>query len=132
MDEPLTKAAAWKYGFLLRCAQEGLDGAAVSGRIAAGLELASTPAKSAGVMGAIGDALKLGLGAAGALSVIVPAGVGATGGYLAHKLTTPELDLDAIRDRELIDAYDAYAHEAKTRALAARYRPKRKPSFAAY
>ena len=129
MDEPLTKAAAWKYGFLLRCAQEGLDGAAVSDRIAAGLELAAGRTKAANP---IWDALKMGLGAAGALSVIVPAGVGATGGYLAHKLTTPELDLDAIRDRELIDAYDAYAHEAKTRALAARYRPKKKPSFAAY
>lgn len=104
---------AFRLGFLTRCAEEGLTGEALAGRIAA-----ASPEKTAGLT----DLLK-GLGLAGGAA----AGVGLLGGgalgYGAAKMTEPEITDDDIKQQELAETYRIYAERARAKQRARKYRP---------
>jgi hypothetical protein len=105
---------AFKMGFLSRCSEEGLTGAALDARI-----------KQAGIMDGLGNvlssgaALTIGLPLAGGLVA------GGLGGYGAAKMTTPELDDDTLKSEELANTYRAYANRLRSRKKALQYRPAR-------
>jgi hypothetical protein len=121
--------AAYRYGFLLRCAEEGLGPDEAQGRAkVAGMSLADL-VKSVAGYGAMGAE---NIGGAGLAGLALAAGVGGGGGYMLQKITSPAFDPEDIRRRELIDAYNAAASDIRFREAARRARPARKPTFTSY
>lgn len=118
----MTEKTAFKYGFLLRCVEEGCDADETARRIDAGL------AKQADGWDA---AKSFGTGAL-ALPVLGAVGLGAAGGYTLANMGEKAFDVDDARKRELIQAYDSHARQAKIRALVGKYRPPEKPSFSRF
>lgn len=100
-----TDNEAFRVGFLTRCAEEGLRGAALAQRI-----------KQAGDF-TQGLGLLLGLPVAAGL-----AGGGAIGYGLA-KMHEPALDEDEIKAKEIADTYRVFAQRAKARRRLRQYRP---------
>lgn len=106
---------AFKIGFLTRCAEEGLTGAALSARLE---KAAQFDEKSAGV---VADITNTGLTAAGIpLGAALLAGGGL--GYGAAKLTAPKLDEDEMKNQELINTYKVMAARAKAQRKLRSYR----------
>lgn len=140
---------AFRLGFLTRCAEEGLTGEALTGRIHA-VEHAE---KTAGVArwaipGGIGaglmwlasqsgkntaEAARAATNAAGGLARAAgTVGAGAAGlgllgggalGYGAAKMTEPEITDDDIKQQELAETYRIYAERARAKQKARKYRP---------
>lgn len=118
----MTPREAYKFGFLCRCVEEGLDPAQTQQRIDQALEKRATGPKDLLEWGKLpftlggatidlaakGFPLALGLGAASG------AGIGTV---LAH-LNRKELDEDEIRRRELIDTYNLFADRALEKSKA--------------
>jgi hypothetical protein len=106
---------AFKVGFLTRCAEEGLTGAAIDAR----LELLEKAAEG----GLAGDLLDAGT----TLAIGLPIGLGVLGGgalgYGAAKMTEPVVSDDAIKAQELAHAYRVYADRIKARRTMKQYRP---------
>jgi hypothetical protein len=114
----LTRAQAYKYGFLLGCAERGLspgeartEAARLLGR-----------AKQAGMEDYVGPML-LGLPAALTLGA---GGLGYFGGHSAGRslryLTDQDVSAEELQKRELLDTYRTYADEAASRDQAAKRR----------
>jgi hypothetical protein len=99
---------AFKVGFMLRCADEGLSPAEAQERIqkaAACMEKQSIQALTSGLQG-LGD-----LGLAGAIGA--PVGLGVLGGYLLNKARESEVDEDDVRRDELIQELKHWTRRAK-------------------
>jgi hypothetical protein len=102
----MTPREGFKFGFLLRCAEEGLTAAEAQ-------ERAARAEKRAGVGGTLWDLGTKGLvlGAAGV------AGLGGLGGYGLAKMQEGEVDPAEIQRQELIDAYTSQAELARRKAI---------------
>lgn len=111
----------FKYGFLLRCAEEGLTQEETAARIQTALDMTKQafldPVGTAKTV--INGGLTLGgLGLAGA------AGVGAGAGWLGAKMTEPDADPAEAKTQELIETYRLFAEQAKRNAQRRRtFRP---------
>ncbi len=108
----LTPRQAFKYGFLQRCAEEGLSAEEITGRIKQALDpmsVVSGPANFLTRMGLYGLAA----------SAVGGAGIG----YGAAKLTAPDADPEEARLRELQATYQMYAENARRNAAKRSYRP---------
>lgn len=116
----MTPREAYKFGFLCRCVEEGLDPYQTQTRIQVGIEKKAlsleTVSKLLGVLGNAGKSTAQlavsGFPAAALVGATVGGGLG-TG--LAH-LERKELDEDEIRRRELIDTYNLFADRALAKA----------------
>lgn len=126
----LTPEQAFRYGFLRRCAEEGLDDDEADGRLKRAQDAAAIPGGVASAMGGFGlGALKavggLGLDAAkfvGGHLIKSPLyavggamGLGAGGGYLLAKAREGTLDPETAQKDETIEAYRAYADQVEQR-----------------
>lgn len=115
----LTDKEAFKLGFLARCAEEKLTGAALDAR----LEKVAELNKSAGFL----DSAQKSLAGYGAL-LTLPFGLSILGGsalgYGAGNLVEPRINDDEIKARELADTYKLYAEKARNRRKAVKYRTK--------
>ena len=119
----LTPQQAFRYGFLLRCAEEGLADDEVDARL-----------KSAGgPFSAVADDIQAAAGL-GLKALAIPAaaamGIGGATGYVLAKAREGTLDPAKARKDETIAAYGAYADqvEARNRARALIMRHRR-PSY---
>jgi hypothetical protein len=138
----VSEKEAFRLGFLTRCAEEGLHGDALDGRIKAAAEMEKTALTPLLVGGALLGAGGLGLSAlggssvgqhfgnavsgAGALMGIAPAAGllgGAALGYGAARITEPNVTDDDIKAQELADTYRIYANRMRANRKARRYRP---------
>ena len=122
----LNSRQAFKAGFLLRCAAEGLDTEQTQARV----KFAAEVTKSGGVAS---SAASLGstLARLGLWAPFLSAGSGALAGHFGgrllsdlkdsstsgrpHKASVPE-EIKATLHEELLDAYEQHAHRAKQRA----------------
>lgn len=100
----MTPQEAFKFGFLLRCAEEGLSPDEIADRVQFGL------AKQA-ELGKIVGGIASGVTNLGLLGLAGSAGIGAGGGYMAAKLTEPDADPAEAKQQEMITAYRLYAEE---------------------
>lgn len=140
----MTPRQAFKFGFLLRCADENLSDEQVAERIKYAAErlgwdgespllpaelveaCLATWEKQASPLegvGAIGNLVKnLGLwGLAGG------AGLGAGAGYLTARMTDKEVDPDEVKKQELIAAYKQQAERIRRQMAARSYRQPKTP-----
>lgn len=111
----LTPRQAFKLGFLLKCAQDGLTPEQTDARIDAVLTkaaLGETFGKFLDVATGVGG---LGLAAGG----LAGAGVG----YALGQATEPPVDPDEIKKQELIQVLNQYADRARRNTAAVQYRP---------
>lgn len=107
----MTPREAFKFGFLLACADRGESGEQVQRCMAKAAALL----KGAGLPG-LGDvasaAQPLGnLAATAAVALPIMGGAGL--GYLAHRAAVPEVDEDDIKKQELIEELKHYARRAR-------------------
>lgn len=119
----VTEKEAFKMGFLYRCAEEGLAGENLHGRIKA----ADTFVKAAAGgmdLSNIGNAFS-GLKSMAIFPLALAAGTGGLLGHAAGKLTEPDVDVEDIKAKELEAAYKAYAARARTNRKLRLYRPER-------
>jgi hypothetical protein len=121
----LTEKEAFRLGFLTRCAEEGLTGSELQGRI--------KQASAADWLlpigtGAVGLYLANRVPGAGPLVGLIPAAglaAGAGLGYGAAKLTEPNISAEDIKAQELADTYRIYAQRARANRQAKKYRQAR-------
>jgi hypothetical protein len=108
---PLTPSEAFQIGFLLRCADEGLDAVGVRTRVEKAASLIEKRALSLteGALGLGGQGLNTALG----LGIAAPIGLGVLGGYLAHKGTEDNVNEEDIQKRELIAELHHWARRAR-------------------
>lgn len=108
----LNSEQAFKAGFLMRCAEEGLTIDQIHERI----QLALAVEKKASLMSPINTALRGAGGLALGLGIGVPLAVGSLGGLAVAKATADIDDsVDALKQRELIETYQQLADEAEAR-----------------
>jgi hypothetical protein len=147
----LTPKQAFKFGFLLRCADENLSEAEQQERIKYAMDrltwdgetplridatiVESTIAEwekqaAGGIVGGIGQ----GLGGLanlaknlGWMGLVGGAGVGAGGGYLAAKMSEKDIDPDEVKKQELIAAYKQQAERIRRQMAARSYRQAKAP-----
>jgi hypothetical protein len=102
---------AFKFGFLARCAEEGLTDPEIQDRIKiAAMRKQAIP--SIGGLLSGGLDLATGLYGAGAITAAgLGAGTGIPLGYAAAKLQDPGYDADAIKRQELMTAYGTLTDE---------------------
>lgn len=123
----LTPRQQFKFGFLLRCADEGLDSVETKGRIklAEGLleKQAINPFRAA-----VDAAKNIGWGG---LALAGAGGLGA--GYGLGKLTSDNVDPEEVKKQELIAAYkqqvDRIRRNSKTRSYRGQSGAPRAPSL---
>lgn len=123
----LTNRQIFKFGFLLRCADDGLTVEETKERIkqaAIALEQMEKQGLVGGLLNALTRLGWLGLGA-GAIG-------GTAGGYTVGKMTEKETDPEEIKRQELIAAYQQEADRIRRAARRRMYRPAvpRRPSLA--
>ena len=131
----MTRADCFKFGFLLRCAEEGLEPEQIRERVktaqAPGATVAT--AATAPVTKSLGMASKALLG----LPLFVLLGGAATaalgggaGGYALAKMQNKNVDPDEVKRQELMHAYKIQADRAQRRAKQLKYRqPRSIPSM---
>jgi hypothetical protein len=112
----MTPREGFKFGFLLRCAEEGLSVDEAQARAARGLEKQafglSDLVKLPEAIGSLGGKVVLAGGLASALG-------GGLAGHALAKMQDDEADPAEIRRQELIDAYTTQAELAKRKAVMA-------------
>lgn len=105
---------AFKIGFLARCAEEGLTGAALGAR----LDVLEKQSADTSIASLAGNGLALGVG--------VPLGLGLLGGgllgYGTARMAEPKLSTDDIKAQELAHTYRVYADRLRARRKATQYR----------
>lgn len=112
----MTDREAFKFGFLMRCADEGLSPAQTQERI----KLANLGSQLMGAavgLPAVAAVGGLGLAAAG----------GAGAGHLMAKATEPEMDAEDAKLQELIAAYRQQTDQARRQAARVSYRTQSRP-----
>jgi len=148
----MTPNQAFKFGFLLRCADENLSEEETQARVKYAMDLLTGDGRVlpiehslvdrvignwekranpiTGTLGAAAGLLK-NLGFAGLAG---GAGLGAIGGYTAAKMTDEDVDTEEMKKQELIAAYKQQAERIRRQMAARSYRqPKvpRKPQLVA-
>jgi len=114
----MTPEQAFRTGFLLWCAEQGMDGKEI--RAAARKAAAYTPEMTKRAVFGVGEAINL-LGKGGRLAYLTALGLpvvaGAVGGYATAKATgSDRADLvDEAKSHELISEYQRLAEDAKRR-----------------
>jgi hypothetical protein len=119
----MTPQEAFKFGFLMRCAEEGLQAEEIYERAQQALIKVANP----GIVGAgVGAGASMawpvvkgvaGLGQTALIGgLLASAGLGAGGGYMAAKLTEPDMDAEEAKTQELITTYQLFADEARRNA----------------
>lgn len=103
MTATMTPRQAFKFGFLLKCAELGLSEAEQHDILDRAIKLAAGPASAAWSL--VKGIPMLGFAAAG--------GLGAGAGYLAAKATEPEVDPEEFKQWELIAALRQHADHAR-------------------
>jgi len=93
----LSPAEAYKFGFLIRCAQEGLDDDGVDARVR----------KAASFEGLLGRTAGTGLAALALGSL----GLGAVAGHAGSRLLDPEFDVKELQRKELAELYGSFADD---------------------
>lgn len=134
----LSKEAAFRYGFLARCADEGLTEDQIAHRLEVALEKTAAEPAGLGLFNDLystaknvgSDVLNAPLTALGyvssmakpvlGMSALGGAALGIGGAAGLSELTKSEKDVDDIRKEELIYAYGQAAEEARRRADARR------------
>lgn len=118
----ITAQDAFKLGFLARCAEEKLTGAALDAR----LEKVATLNKAALGLPTAKSITDLGPGYLGLLSL--PFGLSMLGGgavgYGLGNMVEPRINDDEMRAQELAATYKLYADKARSRRKAVKYRAK--------
>lgn len=129
---PLTSDQAFKVGFLLRCAEEGLSNDETHRRVKLAFEkraiLPQLAAGAAGLAGGVASAggklISLGgkvMPLAAGLALLAPILGGGAIGYLSAKSTEGGPDLvERAKHEEIIGEYERLADEAKRKARAKR------------
>ena len=115
MPETLTPREAFKFGFMLKCAEAGLDNDRIEHLVDGILKQ--------GLLGGAANLVKS-LMSLGGLGLAGGAGLGAVGGYLAAKGTEPSVDPDEFKQLELITALRQHAEHARRNAQRAVLRPR--------
>lgn len=105
---------AFKVGFMLRCADEGLAPGDVEDRIQKAAGLMQKQGIFDNALGHIGGAL----GTAGMMGLAAPIALGGLGGYFLNKTREANVDEEDVRTRELISELRTLAHRAKTQQKA--------------
>lgn len=135
----ITPQDAFKLGFLARCAEERLTGAALDARLekVAEFNKKAAPGKPGGGSNVIkispfeagggslgGAASTLWQGLSGLLAVPTAASIMAGGalGYGTAKMVEPNISEDDIKAQELAATYKMYAEKAKARRKLRNYR----------
>lgn len=114
----MTPQAAFAYGFLFRCAEEGLSAQQRQVRME----------KAAGIGGLARGVTGLGTGL-GAAGLVLGAGLGAAGGAATAHAQELDVDPEEIRNRETEEAYRMYAQHLLRRAAAARLAGRQRPTY---
>lgn len=114
---PLTARQAFKFGFLLKCAEAGLTVAQTQELIEHGITKLSE-----GMLGNAAAAAKW-LSTLGGWGLAAGGVAGAMGGHLLARATEPDADPEEAKIQELISAYKQYASHARRNALNRTYRP---------
>ena len=127
----LSPREAFKFGFLLRCADEGLGEGAIADRVKTAATLLDGQEKQAGGMAdALVNAAKSlgGLATrAGGLGLAGGAALGGLGGHLLAKSTEREVDPEEAKMEELIAAYQQQTERARRAAQRRSYRERKAP-----
>jgi len=108
---PLTSREAFKVGFMLRCADEGLSPEEAQLRIEKAASALSKP-----VWGGVGDFLSGGLRGLTTLGTFLPIAGGALGGYLLAKGKEEPVDEEDVKRQELINEYKRLTRAARQQA----------------
>lgn len=128
----MTREEAFKFGFLLRCAEEGLSKAATDARAQRGCDLLATQTKSAN---SFLEAIKayaldpLRWGGEKALNLAMygiplSMAVGGAAGWGLANATQPDADVEQAKAQEMLDTYQMLAEQARQNAERRRaYRP---------
>ena len=98
----MTNREAFKIGFLIGCADQGIDGA---GAVEL-MQKAAALLEKTGFM----DFLQNTALTAG---IALPAAAGAGLGYMAHRVNSPEIDADDVRTKEIINELKHWARRAR-------------------
>lgn len=108
---------AFKLGFLLRCAESGYGPDGLAGTVCAADSLLK---RAEGIMGPINSIFKpvanVGVNTAAATLLGIPVGIGALGGYMAHKATEKPIDEEDVKNTEVADEYQRLARIARMNA----------------
>lgn len=110
--------SAFRAGFLLRCAQEGLDEAGIEKRAQLALGAAKAGNWLTGTLQGVGKLLSGGGSAlknTGLYALGVPFAVGTVGGYTLGKSTGAGREPEELRDQELAAALNSYAEQLERR-----------------
>lgn len=121
----MTPREAFKFGFLLRCADENLSDEETHERIK--LAEALLPKQAALVPELFNAAGNLTYGGA-VLGLLGAAGAGGLGGYTLAKATEPDVSVEEQKQRELTQAYQIQAERARQARARKGFRQKR-PEF---
>lgn len=105
----MTPREAFKTGFLLRCAEQGLDADQISSAVDLAIEKVAASDKSPGLLG--------GLQSLGGWGLAASAAAGAGAGYLTAKATEPDVDPEYYKQIELINALKQQTEHARRVAL---------------
>lgn len=121
----ITEQDAFKLGFLTRCAEEKLTGAALEQRLEKVAALSSWAPTWLNTIA--GGAQDIGSAYIGAMSLPFAASIlgGSALGYGAGKMMEPSVNDDELKAQELAATYKLYADKAKGRRKAVKYRTKR-------
>lgn len=119
----MTEKEAFKAGFLARCAEEQLTGAALQARLTAAENLMKSAADS--TLTAPLSAALSGTTMLAAAPLMLAAAGGGLAGHVAGQLNQPDLDEEDIKARELAATYKALAARARTNRKLRIYRPER-------
>lgn len=115
----LTPQEAFRCGFLLRCADEGLGAAEIEARVKLAGEFAGQVKQAENPLTAIGKWL-LNMGVVGMAAA--PMAAGGAAGYGLAKLTEDKTTPEEVQRRELIAAYQQQADRLRRTARARQYR----------
>ena len=121
----ITEQDAFKLGFLTRCAEEKLTGAALDQRLEKAAAIKDWAPKWLSPIAA--GAADITSGYIAALTLPFGASIlgGSALGYGAGKMMEPTINDDEIKAQELAATYKLYADKAKSRRKAVKYRAKR-------
>lgn len=101
---PLSDREAFKVGFLARCVEDGLDRDQMLQTVKQAAD------KLAGFLGDIGGMASGAFHTAAPLALLAPPALGALAGAgLAKATDIDDADVDDVKDREVIDAYQTEA-----------------------
>lgn len=121
----MTTQEAFKFGFLLRCAEEGLSSSAVARRVKLAFDASTAAALPGAAVGAVKDvggaAAGLGKGTLDAFwrtwlgTALAGGAVGAGGGYLMANAMDDNVDPADARDAETLAEYQRAIQELSRR-----------------